>query len=85
MAWVEINPDFKRVIKVLDRIAHALEMHLQFAYGYRLSPPSKAELEEEQAGEPGDVQYATDEDTMRQEAESARREIEQTDDAGLVK
>jgi hypothetical protein len=85
MAWVEINPDFKRVIKVLDRIAHALEMHLQFAYGYRLSPPSKTEMEGEQAGEPSDVQYATDEDTLRREIEAARREIEETDDAGLVK
>lgn len=86
MAFIEINPDFKLLLKELRRIAAALEMHLQLAYRYRTSPPSKAELDGEQAGQPADVQYATDEDTMAREAEAARREIEQSgDEAGLVK
>jgi hypothetical protein len=78
---ININPDFKLVIKALNRIAAALEMHLQLQWDYRAQPPSKDEL----AGEPPDVQYASNEDTLQREFDEARREIEQTDEAGLVK
>lgn len=82
MALIEINPDFKLLLRELRRIAAALEMHLQLAFGYRTQPPSRAELR----GEPADVQYSTDEATMLREAEEARREIEHDEDeAGLVK
>lgn len=80
-SFIEINPDLKLLVKELRRIAVALEMHLRLAYGYRVSPPSKAELE----GEEPSVAYSTDEDTMRREAEAARKEIEEGDEAGLVK
>jgi hypothetical protein len=82
MALIEVNPDFKRVLKELRRIAAALEMYLLLAHGYRTQPPSKAELAA--SDEPG-VEYATDEGTMLREAEEARREMEATDEAGLVK
>lgn len=82
MSLININADFRQVVKVLTRIAAALEMHLQLAYRYRTSPPSKAELDGEQAG----VDYSSDEATALREAEEARREIEQSgDEAGLVK
>lgn len=79
---IEINPDFKRVVAALNRIAAAIETHVLHAHGVRIQPPSKSELEGEDAGEP---LYSTDEDTLKRELEAARREIEQTDEAGLVK
>lgn len=83
MALIEINPDFKRLIKVLERIAHAIETHVLHTTGVRIQPPSKSELEGEDAGQP---LYSTDEDTLRRELDEARREIEHADDeAGLVK
>ena len=92
MAFIEISPDFKLLLKELRRIAAALEMHLLLAYRYRASvpsPSSKGTLEEEDgaAGAAGaaEVLYSSDEDTLAREAEEARREIEQSDEAGLVK
>ena len=82
MALLQINADLRQVVKALMRIADALDMHLRLAYNYRATPPSKAELGGDEAG----VQYATDEDTLKREAEDARREIEHAEDeAGLVK
>lgn len=83
MALIEVNPDFKRLIKVLERIAVAIETHVLHAHGVRIQPPSKSELEGEDAGQP---LYSTDEDTLKRELDDARREIEHADDeAGLVK
>lgn len=81
MAWIEVSPDLKRATKELRRIADALEAYLLLTHNYRAQPPTKDEL----AGEPPDVQYASNEDTLQRELEEARREIEQTDEAGLVK
>lgn len=89
MALIEINPDVRLLVKELRRIAVALEMHLLLAYRYRTEAvPSKkglAEDEETRDGQLGDVQYSTDEETLKREVEAARREIEESDEAGLVK
>jgi len=82
MALIEITPDLKRATKELRRIADALEAYLLLQFSYRAQPPPKSELEGEEAGQP---LYSTDEDTLKRELEEARREIEQTDEAGLVK
>ena len=52
MALIEVNPDFKRLVKVLERIAHAIETHVLHAHGVRIQPPAKSELDGEEAGEP---------------------------------
>lgn len=80
---IDINPDFKRVVVALNRIAVAIETHILHAHGVRIQPPTKSELEGEDAGQP---LYSTDEDTLKRELDEAKREIEHADDeAGLVK
>lgn len=81
MPLININADFRKVAAALVRIARALEVHLLYAYNYRTDAPSKREL----AGEDAGADYSTDEDTMKREMEEVRREIEQSDEAGLVK
>lgn len=80
MALIDINPDFKRVVAQLKRIADALETLLRLQFAYVTTPPKRTEPMEEE-----DVSYASNEDTLKRELEEARREIEQNDEAGLVK
>ncbi len=67
MSLIEINPDFKLLLKSLNRIATALEKHLLFAYGVRQEPVSARELQ----GEEPDVTYSTDEETTKREFDIA--------------
>lgn len=82
MSLIEINPDVKLLVKELKRIAHALEMHLELAYGFRVAPVELKELK----GEPADVTYSDDESTMKREDDEARKRIEldDSDDAEIV-
>lgn len=72
MAIIEINPEFKLLLKELKRIADALETHLLYAYGVRSKPIESREL----AGEPPSVGYSTHEGTLKREIDEALGRIE---------
>ena len=82
LALIEISPDFKLLLKELRRIARALELNLEYAYGVRVTPIEKEELK----GEPPDVTYSDDETTLKREIDEARRriEIDDSEDAEVI-
>ena len=82
MSLIEVNADVKLLFKELRRIAHALELHLEYAYGHRIAPVDSKELK----GEPPGVTYSDDETTMKRELDEARKriEIDDSDDAEIV-
>jgi hypothetical protein len=82
MSLIEIHPDVRFLVKELRRIAHALELHLEYAYGHRVTPVDAKELK----GEPADVTYADDESTAKRELDEARKriEVDDSEDAEIV-
>ena len=82
MSLIEVNADVKLLLKELRRIAHALELHLEYAYGHRVTPVEPKELK----GEPADVSYSDDEGTMKRELDAIRKRIDtdESDDAEIV-
>lgn len=66
MSLIEINPDVRKATAALERIASALESLLLHAYG--VVTPSKATVSTGPAA-PGDIQYSSDDDTLRKELE----------------
>lgn len=80
MSLIEINPDFKVLIKELRRIAVSLERLLILQYGWRQEAVQPKELE----GETADVSYATDEETMKRELDIARGLVRDTIDDDVL-
>ena len=82
MSLIEINSDVKLLVRELKRIAHALELHLEYAYGHRVAPVESKELK----GEPPGVTYSDDETTLMRELDEARKriEIDDSEDAEIV-
>ena len=76
MSLIEINPDFKLLLKELRRIATALEAHLLYAYDYRTRPVESSEL----GGEGPSADYSSNELTMKHEFEVAVGRVEKNED-----
>lgn len=83
MPLININADFKLLVRELRRIANALERHLLYAYNYRSEAlVEKPGLLERGPARRGDVSYSDNESTIKHDVDVAlKRSHETPDDA----